>query len=753
MNFFAFARFANISKTIAFILILVSEMSLAQSLKEFHVMERSSDGTTVVQASTEYPDNAMIIVYSAMRGLDFRSSVGAINKQSYNERANRYEILISPQRQILFVSSSGFIESRLALVNPKPKEVFYFEVEERRGQDEANVIFIVEPSDAKLFIDNIPLDINKTVSAPLGNVSLRLERPGYRSIEQNIIISKEQVNYQFKMDQVELQVVRFVSNVVGARIMIDDVEIAETDVSKGYSHFLNPGIYTVSLSKRMYLTSVQTIEVRESSNNADNTFTINLEKNVGELTINTDPVDAIVEINKQRYTTRTVELLPGKYQVEVRRDGFKPHTEVVDIKQDDKLTLNISLEQYVGSIMFSTTPSNANALLRNTSGKVIKRWEGLQILRDIPVGMYEIEVSLPGFQTSVRAFEVKRDERVEVSVTLTEARTAQKSETFKSSSTPSRSSTKPIRSGPFKGRNSWYDDTERYSLHLDFPVGYGTTTLLTYDFHHFMYNPNNDLTRYSSSDYGFQEQSKTSVVVPFNVSFEMEYRIFGIDNSKVFEDIFFSVEPFFSSYRNTFFDDLEPLTYPNLETGITPGGFPVDDVDTVFRFLFENALQVRRWGARLGLRIIPQVQLLFPVQYVGFRYQNRTPCINCQDNQIEAGKFNVGYGLKLGHRFENGIGLFGYWESWNSNFSEFIDPRGLAYNNALGTSATSASSRILGFEFQIPVYNNHLTIKYENPRIRSGSEGAFVGDVIAEPTNINSISMRYWQLRYTINFF
>jgi len=750
MNFFAFARFANISKTIILVFILVSEISFAQSLKEFHVMERSSDGTTVVQASTEYPDNAMIIVYSAMRGLDFRSSVGAINQQRYNDRANRYEILISPQRQILFVSSSGFIESRLALVNPKPKEVFYFEVEERRGQDETNVIFIVEPSDAKLFIDNIPLDINKTVSAPLGNVSLRLERPGYRSIEQNIIISKEQVNYQFKMEQVELQVVRFLSNVVGARIMIDDVEIAETDVSKGYSHFLNPGIYTVALSKRMYLTAVQTIEVRETRNNADNTFTINLEKNVGELTVNTDPIDAIIEINKQRYSTRTVELLPGKYQVEVRRDGYKPFTEVVDIKQNEKLDLNVTLEQYVGSIMFSTTPSNAKAVLKNTSGKVIQRWEGLQILRDIPVGMYEVEVSLPGFQTSVRSFEVKRDERVEVSVSLSEARTAQKVETFKSTGSPSRSGSKPIRSGPFKGRDSWYNDDEYYRLHLDFPVGFGTTSLSTYDFHHFVYNPNNDITRYTSNGFGFQEQSKTDIVLPFSLSLEMGVRATKIIDNEFFNSVFFIIEPFFSKYQNTFFDNLTPLSYPDLQTGITPNGFPVNDVDTLFRFLFENALQVQRWGVRFGIQPIPQVQLLFPLQYVGFQYQNRAPCINCQEKNIEAGKFNVGFGLKLGHSFKNGLGLYTFWESWNTNFSEFINPDASVFFTGV---ETSPSSRILGFEIQIPVYSNHLTIRFENPKISAGTQGAFMNEFSGELTNINSISMQYWQLRYTINFY
>ena len=743
MNLRLLETLSNLLKSILVIALFSLNTLSAQSLKESHVIERSSDGTTVVQASNEYPDNAMVIVYSALRGLDFRSSVGAINQQRYNERASRYEILISPQRQILFVSSNGYIESRLSLVNPNPKEVFYFEVEERKGQDETNVIFLVEPEDAKLFIDNIPMGINKTVSAPLGNVILRLEKPGYRQIEQNIIISKEQVNYSFKMEKVELQVVRFNSNVEGARILIDDVEIAETDVSKGYSHFMNPGIYTVAISKRMYKTVVQTIEVREKANESDNVFTLNLEKNVGTINLTYSPEDAIVEINKQRYTAKNVELIPGKYQVEIRKDGYKPFLEVVEVKQNEKTELNVNLEPYVGSMMFTSKPTNAKAELRSPSGKVIKKWEGLQILNDIPVGRYVVVVSLSGFNTSERNIEIKRDERIEITVELSEMTAASQDKT---TIAPSKKKSKPSFSTV-----SSFDYDSRYSLHFDLPLGFSRTTLTTYDYHEFVYNPA-DADRYISSQFGFQEQSKNSIVVPYNISLEMEFRIYDFYNSSFFDGIFLSVEPFFSSFQNYFFDDVKPLDYPELKGGEIPNGNLVTDVDTLFNFLFENAFQLRRWGTRIGIRPIPQVQLLFPIQYVGFQYQHRIPCLSCQDNRIEAGTFNLGYGVKLGHRFGNGIGIYGYWESWSANFTESINPSAEYYTGSNASTPASASSSLLGFEFQIPVYNNHLTIKYENPRISAGMEGAFDGLENTEPTNVNTISMHYWQLRYTINF-
>lgn len=62
------------------LLFLLTTLSLSAQLKEFHITEREPDGTSVVQASTDYPDNAMILVYSDLQELDFRSSVGAINQ-------------------------------------------------------------------------------------------------------------------------------------------------------------------------------------------------------------------------------------------------------------------------------------------------------------------------------------------------------------------------------------------------------------------------------------------------------------------------------------------------------------------------------------------------------------------------------------------------------------------------------------------------------------------------------------------------
>jgi archaellum component FlaF (FlaF/FlaG flagellin family) len=390
--------------------------SLSAQLKEFHITEREPDGTSVVQASTEYPDNAMILIYSDLEGLDFRSSVGGINQQRYNDRANRYEILVNPQRQILFVAARGFIEQRIALINPSPKAVFYYMVEERSGQDEASVIFLVEPRDAKLFVDNIPTEINKTVSVPLGTVNIRLEREGYRPIDEPLVISTEQVNYEYSMREVEPEIVKITSNVAGVKVIVDATDRGELNENRSLSLFLFPGNYTVEVQKSGYLSQTQTLVVEEGKVNE---LSFQLEKNTGTIVFDVQPNNAVVKINKSPIDGKTeVDYPPGRYRVDIELENHDPYSETFDLERGKRHTVRASLTPYTGNLQFSVVPDNAQVILRNAQGNEVKRWQGLQMMRDLEVGEYVVEVSETGYASVKRTFIIKKDERTAVEVFL-----------------------------------------------------------------------------------------------------------------------------------------------------------------------------------------------------------------------------------------------------------------------------------------------------------------------------------------------
>lgn len=405
------------TKYFTLFLFLISSFAFAQ-LKEFHVSERQIDGTNVIQASAEYPDNAMILVYSDIENLDFRSSVGGINQQRYNQRANRYEILVTPQRQIIFVAARGFIEQRIALINPEPKAVFYYQVEERTGQDEISVFFTVKPENARLYIDNIPTEINQTVSVPSGRVKVRIEREGYRTINEPLVISPNQVNYFFEMKEVDLEVVHIDANVQGARVVIDGVEKGFTDANNRYSLFLYSGDYTVELQRSGYLSHTQTIRVFEGKTN---TYQFELEKNTGVVQIYTMLEESEVFINRRSHNNqRRIELAPGRYLIEVAQDNYDSYFETIDVERGDEISINAELTPHTGTLQFTVSPSSANVVLKNAAGGTISRWNGINLIRNLMVGDYQLEISADGFIQQTVPLEIHRNVTERVEVTLEE---------------------------------------------------------------------------------------------------------------------------------------------------------------------------------------------------------------------------------------------------------------------------------------------------------------------------------------------
>lgn len=407
----------RMKKYFTLFIFFIGSFGFAQ-LKEFHVLERQVDGTNVIQASVEYPDNAMILVYSDIENLDFRSSVGGINQQRYNQRASRYEILVSPQRQILFVAARGFIEQRIALINPEPKAVFYYQVEERSGQDELAVFFTVKPDNARLYVDNIPTPINQTVSVPSGKVEVRIEREGYRTINEPLIISSQQVNYFFEMKEVDLEVVHIDANVQGARVVIDGVEKGFTDANNRYSLFLYSGDYTVELQKSGYLSHTQTIRVFEGRANA---YKFALEKNTGVVRIFTTLEDSEVFINRRSYNNqREVELAPGRYLVEVAQKHHDSYFETIDVERGDDISINAQLAPHTGTLQFTVSPSNAVVVLKNTDGGTISQWQGINLIRNLMVGNYELEISADGHIPQSLPLQIHRNVTQRIEVTLEE---------------------------------------------------------------------------------------------------------------------------------------------------------------------------------------------------------------------------------------------------------------------------------------------------------------------------------------------
>lgn len=140
------------------LLLLLLPLLVQAQLKEFEA-EPLQRNENVIQGNRDFPDNVLILVYSSLDYLQFRSSLDVINRQSYNAQLSRYEILAEPRKQMINVSAPGFMQLLIATINPNPKDVLYYKVEEKKTEvvstEPGTLRIITEPSGADVIINGI----------------------------------------------------------------------------------------------------------------------------------------------------------------------------------------------------------------------------------------------------------------------------------------------------------------------------------------------------------------------------------------------------------------------------------------------------------------------------------------------------------------------------------------------------------------------------------------------------------------------
>jgi uncharacterized protein (TIGR02145 family) len=414
--------FTDLRDLLPFLLLLFislhafAEQTSAQNLQRMSI-EREDAGTGI-PVFTEHPDKAGIVIESSVPGLRFSSNMQGIVEVK-EPAAGRYVLIIEPFTQIIRVDAENFVQERFRVGNPQARDVLYFSVTpEQQQSDLISVIFNVEPEDASLFLDGQQVETNTTVQLPTQGYELRLEREGYRSINEVVNVTPENIQFNYRMEEIDIVPVRIRSNVEGASVIIDGTERGKIDRSGMLSLFLYPGSYALSMSRSGYVTDTASLDVTMAS---ENRFTVNLQRNIGELALNITPDDAQIALNRQDYSGEyMVELAPGLYRLDVLKEGYAPYTETIEIERNDRLVRNISLEAYTGSFQFSVSPGNASVILLDGTGAVVERWQGINLLRNLKVGRYTLQVEAEEHLSVEENVQIARDERLEYSVSLVE---------------------------------------------------------------------------------------------------------------------------------------------------------------------------------------------------------------------------------------------------------------------------------------------------------------------------------------------
>jgi len=120
------------------------------------------------------------------------------------------------------------------------------------------------------------------------------------------------------------------------------------------------------------------------------------------LTVEVEPADATVKILniKPRYRAG-MKLKPGRYEVQVTRDGYKARRQWVEIGDGDRV-VSIRLEKLAHSLTVTTTPSNATV-------QFIGLERSYRHGMELTPGWYEVEVSSKGYNSQRKRFEIEAE--------------------------------------------------------------------------------------------------------------------------------------------------------------------------------------------------------------------------------------------------------------------------------------------------------------------------------------------------------
>ncbi len=190
-----------------------------------------------------------------------------------------------------------------------------------------------KPSGAAVMLDGIykgqtPWSIEDLV---MGDHTLKLIKDGYRDYQDQIKVEQTGVFPVIVELEEWLGILEVTSMPADARVMIGEEFKGRTPLQiKG----LKDGKYIVTIEKPSYEKMAQTVEIKRLK---ENKLDFVLQKNTGALQLSIVPGEAIITVDSEKKgvsddTPFTIDLLPGTYDIEISKVGYRSQSLKTEIK-------------------------------------------------------------------------------------------------------------------------------------------------------------------------------------------------------------------------------------------------------------------------------------------------------------------------------------------------------------------------------------------------------------------------------------
>jgi PEGA domain len=267
------------------------------------------------------------------------------------------------------------------------------------------------PGDATIFWNNKERDkkTNTQFFEMPGKYKIRLVKYGYLAEESEVEVKekgKNDFSYTLNKNSSELTISIEPSD---AELNIDDKTYKAGVID------IEPGRHVVQLSKNMYATVFDTLDLKLGQK-LERKYS--LEKNTGILSLKVNPAEANVYLDDQRLPDYSnLELTEGTHLLRIEAAGYETETETIKPETGQKIEKKIELIPQYGKLQLTVSPVEAEVDLikGNTS---IKKFSGSQLIDSLLAVEYKIEVRMKNFIPQTVAVLIQKDQTSAVEVNL-----------------------------------------------------------------------------------------------------------------------------------------------------------------------------------------------------------------------------------------------------------------------------------------------------------------------------------------------
>jgi hypothetical protein len=270
------------------------------------------------------------------------------------------------------------------------------------------LIISTEPSGADVYINEQPAGQTPFQNElPIGKYTWRVSKELYlpeAGVAELLIGSEKQVmKLTLKPNFGSLNITSTPES--GASLSLDG--IGNGKVTPCTLEMIPAGDHTITLSREMFETTTQRITLRAGENKQ---VAITMKPTFAQVSV-TSALDAYIYINGQLKTKAPWQgrLNPGVYTFEARLEKYKPAIEKRTVIVAQPLNIELNPMPKTGNLKIITLPIEANIKMDGKEMGITPL-----TLKNLLIGDYKVELSLPGYGTLIKEITIDEGQTVEI---------------------------------------------------------------------------------------------------------------------------------------------------------------------------------------------------------------------------------------------------------------------------------------------------------------------------------------------------